>query len=65
MADLNQMIQDRDRVDAMFLEFTAFGKMSGNYEALAHLALIGGRLDTLIRRELAARRKPPRFPKES
>lgn len=63
MADLDKMIQARDQVDDMFLEFATPGKMSGNYESLSHLALIGGRLDTLIRRERAARRKPPRFPK--
>lgn len=51
-----RLIQRRNHVDEKFLDYARPEKLSGNFESLAHLALIGGRLDTIIRRKLAEER---------
>lgn len=54
---MEDLLARRDAVNELFLDFTAPGKMTGNFTPLANLALIGGRLDKLIRDELAERRR--------
>lgn len=54
---LERLMRMRDRVDCDFLEYAETGKVLNNLAALSQLALIGGRLDTLIRRQIAHDRK--------
>ena len=56
MTDLDTLLQHREKANGLFLEYV--GKIPGNLESLSQLALIGGRLDTLIRREVVRRRRP-------
>lgn len=51
-----KLMEARDRVDEKFLEFVSPATLNGNYDGLAKLALIGGRLDAIIRRNLAQER---------
>lgn len=50
----------RDSVDEKFVAYARPETLSGNYESLAYLALTGGRLDAIIRRNLAHERKTRR-----
>lgn len=52
-----RLMEMRDAVDEKFVAYARPETLSGNYASLAHLALIGGRLDTIIRRNLAHERK--------
>ena len=54
--DLDTLLQHREKANGLFLEYV--GMIPNNLESLAQLALIGGRLDTLIRREVVRRRNP-------
>lgn len=55
-----RMMDMRDAVDEKFLAYAKPETLHGNFESLAHLALIGGRLDRLIQKNLAAERKSRR-----
>lgn len=46
---LMSLIERRDFVNEKFIEYSALDRIHSNYESLANLALIGGRLDKLIR----------------
>lgn len=63
MADITlaDLLQRRDAVDERFLYYSDRALIAGNTQALAQMALIGGRLDTMIRRERAAERARKRW----
>lgn len=44
-----ELLARRDRVNELFLEYSDPRKMQANIDGLAGLALIGGRIDALIR----------------
>lgn len=54
------LVERRDAVDEKFIEFSHPSKIAGNYKSLAQLALIGGRLEHLIRRSREYDRKQRR-----
>lgn len=47
------ILERRNSVDEQFMVFSGKDRIVGNIEALASLALIGGRLDALLRRSMA------------
>lgn len=54
---LEKLIARRDLVDEMFLQYSDKERLNNNLTALGNLALIGGRLDTMIRRVGARERR--------
>lgn len=54
---VERMIEARDAVDEMFLIYSRPEVVRGNFESLSQMALIGGRLDALIRRRLQHERE--------
>ena len=54
---LEKLIARRDLVDEMFLQYSDKERLNSNLAALGNLALIGGRLDTMIRRVGARERR--------
>lgn len=54
---LKRLTDTRDNVDDMFLAYVTPQNLLPNLEQLSQLALIGGRLDKIIRDERTARRQ--------
>lgn len=56
--DIRRMMAARDRVDEKFMAYaTEQHALGNNLEALSKLAIIGGRLDKIIRDQIALDRK--------
>lgn len=53
---IEYLTERRDHVDELFLTYVRKETLMSNIPDLSRLALIGGRLDTMIRREQARQR---------
>lgn len=62
--DVAALVKARDKVNSIFVHYAGEATLASNFESLSQLALIGGRLDKLIRDEgsrVAAERRQSRF----
>lgn len=60
MIDTAELMRRRDEVNDMFILYSDKSRLKSNIEALSQLALIGGRLDVMIRRRMQATRRMDR-----
>lgn len=57
---VERLIEARDAVDEMFLTYSRPEVVRGNIKSLSQMALIGGRLDAIIRRQYVRDREARR-----
>ncbi len=58
---MSALLMRKEEVDRLFFEYTDPKVLRDNYALMSQLALIGGRLDVMIRRRAEHERKSKRY----